>query len=1033
MILTGSGIKAKIHLTNSTTAPLVINGASDVKVAGNITVPNGDAVTISGNTGKIEISGANISGNVRVQSSSQNPIILSSCENFALIQTSGNVVIRDSLEINNIQHSGGNLSVSNVQKVIASDGNSIVSTSTSNTDFIKIANVFTKQSDGSYGAVLIGNAKFTISNVDFSTTSLTEANRVYETSARDIKAGITPVNYTPENVSVASHLVAIDGKLATISTGATTFNELTDVEPYVLGNSNHILKVNETGTGITYGGILGTAATYNAIDFATSLQGLRADSAVQPAQLSDVATTGNNKLTKLSDFPASYESMAYKVLRVKSDETGIEFAPALSTVAYSGDYDDLTGKPIFGTAAFKDVGILSGNIPVLNSSGKLENSVLPDLAITSVSVVTDIAARDALTVQTGDVAIVQSNNVSYIYNGTEWVTLQASNGVLTVNGETGAVTINGQNLATNHVATNYSSTNEFMTSHFDGIDTKLGSLNTDISGLDTRLDTVEPIVASNNSDISTIQTNIQDINTSLLDTISKNIFDAAGDILIGTANNTPGILSKGTTGQVLSSTASGLQWVDPSFSSVTNLDSLTDVVISTPSNGQILSFDGTNWINASAPVTGETNTLSNTGSSAGVSLVQTTSKVGVDLRVRNIINGSNTISVTSNDTNQTVVIDAVPSNFVINDLSGTLNVSKGGTGLVSYAAGDILYASASNTLSALTKGTDGQVLTLSSGIPSWSTLSVSGDSIVTGNTSVKTNEVTNTITVNSRGNRIANFYSDATVADSEQLKITASTGKVSISTANASISGDVNLEFAPQGNGVVSFATSGTPIITSTSGTPISIKPGSTSSADGALVTISGGDSTFSTGAGGSVLLKPGTSGATGAAGQVLLPSGYTPSNVNSLVPKSYIDSLRIDQLQAPIATLNFGNQLLSNVASPTSGTDAANRNYVIDRVGYMATAIITTGSSYASTSSNHVVLINKSTGSATSVTLPNTASLTVGKVIIVKDAKGDAATNNITITGNNSETIDGQSNYVLNNNYGSVMVIWNGTEWNIL
>ena len=43
----------------------------------------------------------------------------------------------------------------------------------------------------------------------------------------------------------------------------------------------------------------------------------------------------------------------------------------------------------------------------------------------------------------------------------------------------------------------------------------------------------------------------------------------------------------------------------------------------------------------------------------------------------------------------------------------------GGTGQTSYATGDIIYASASNTLSKLTAGTDGQVLTLASGVPSW--------------------------------------------------------------------------------------------------------------------------------------------------------------------------------------------------------------------------------------------------------------------------------------------------------------------------
>ena len=45
----------------------------------------------------------------------------------------------------------------------------------------------------------------------------------------------------------------------------------------------------------------------------------------------------------------------------------------------------------------------------------------------------------------------------------------------------------------------------------------------------------------------------------------------------------------------------------------------------------------------------------------------------------------------------------------------------GGTGQTSYAKGDIVYASATNTLSKLTAGTDGQILTLASGVPSWET------------------------------------------------------------------------------------------------------------------------------------------------------------------------------------------------------------------------------------------------------------------------------------------------------------------------
>ena len=57
------------------------------------------------------------------------------------------------------------------------------------------------------------------------------------------------------------------------------------------------------------------------------------------------------------------------------------------------------------------------------------------------------------------------------------------------------------------------------------------------------------------------------------------------------------------------------------------------------------------------------------------------------------------------------------SGTVIDDL-------KGGTGFSSYSTGDILYASAANTLSKLTIGSANKVLQVSGGIPSWQTLTV---------------------------------------------------------------------------------------------------------------------------------------------------------------------------------------------------------------------------------------------------------------------------------------------------------------------
>jgi hypothetical protein len=51
----------------------------------------------------------------------------------------------------------------------------------------------------------------------------------------------------------------------------------------------------------------------------------------------------------------------------------------------------------------------------------------------------------------------------------------------------------------------------------------------------------------------------------------------------------------GTNGQILTSTGTGVQWVS---NTVSTLDSLTDVVISSPASDQVLKYNGSVWVNA---------------------------------------------------------------------------------------------------------------------------------------------------------------------------------------------------------------------------------------------------------------------------------------------------------------------------------------------------------------------------------------------------------------------------------------------------
>jgi len=79
-------------------------------------------------------------------------------------------------------------------------------------------------------------------------------------------------------------------------------------------------------------------------------------------------------------------------------------------------------------------------------------------------------------------------------------------------------------------------------------------------------------------------------------------------------------------------------------------------------------------------------------------------------------------------------------------LAGTLAVANGGTSFSTYTTGDTLYASASNTLSKLAVGTNGQILRVVSGAPAWGTDYVGTVTSVSGTGTVNGLTLTGTVT-----------------------------------------------------------------------------------------------------------------------------------------------------------------------------------------------------------------------------------------------------------------------------------------------
>src|SRR5690606_41649235 len=79
-------------------------------------------------------------------------------------------------------------------------------------------------------------------------------------------------------------------------------------------------------------------------------------------------------------------------------------------------------------------------------------------------------------------------------------------------------------------------------------------------------------------------------------------------------------------------------------------------------------------------------------------------------------------------------------------------------------------------------------------------------------------------------------------------------------------------------------------------------------------------------------------------------------------------------------------------------------------------TRVVSVDSAYTVQADDGTVLVDTSS-TAVTVTLP-TAVGQSGRIYTIKDATGDAETNNITIDGDGSETIDGAAGYTIEEDY---------------
>ena len=87
----------------------------------------------------------------------------------------------------------------------------------------------------------------------------------------------------------------------------------------------------------------------------------------------------------------------------------------------------------------------------LDSDAKIPPELLPPIRVVDVHVVQTLAERDALTgIDEGDLAVVVSEDKTYVWTGSEWLEIRAQGSVLAVEGRTGNVTLSDLFAAKDH-------------------------------------------------------------------------------------------------------------------------------------------------------------------------------------------------------------------------------------------------------------------------------------------------------------------------------------------------------------------------------------------------------------------------------------------------------------------------------------------------------------------------------------------------------------------------------------------------------
>jgi len=322
-------------------------------------------------------------------------------------------------------------------------------------------------------------------------------------------------------------------------------------------------------------------------------------------------------------------------------DTAIGLRALLTTNTFTGDqmYDasytlstsDDSKK--FATTSFvvSKLGSLTGALKYKGvydadtATPSLSTAVIGDVYAVSVA-----GSLDSYPLTVGDLIIFKENVVGGVVYQNDFNVIHQEVAVSSVQGRTGAVVVSGNEINANYNPTNYTVTGTTLDKHFTGINTKLGSIvvadgtntftgattftssvtGTSSSSLDF---SVASSVTAPNAGLTYTTSDSKVVNRTYLNNligsrlleISNNLSELSSTASAARTNlglGTAATYAAGTTnGTIPVLGASGLPAVSGvNLTALGSIDTLSDVVISSPTSNQVLTYNGTNWVNSAS-------------------------------------------------------------------------------------------------------------------------------------------------------------------------------------------------------------------------------------------------------------------------------------------------------------------------------------------------------------------------------------------------------------------------------------------------